>query len=191
MVNLVPTCRSSFFSCEKDLETILKKLFVQGGCHSEELKRLLVIANKDCLDNRTNQKYNEIIKGMGLKQLREKGYIKFEPKIRMPEHEEMKAYIIVTFDNFVTNATNPEFRDCVITFDVLCHLDCWDIGDYRIRPLKICGYIDGLLNNSRLSGIGTFQFVSCNELILSPQIGGYSLTYTAVHGSDDMLPPAP
>ena len=191
MVNLIPYCRSSFFSCEKDLETILKKLFIQGGCHSEELKRLLVIANKDCLDNRTSQKYNDIIKGLDLKQLREKGYIKFEPKIRMPEHEEMKAYIIVTFDNFVTNATNPEFRDCVVTFDVLCHLDCWDIGDYRIRPLKICGYIDGLLNNSRLSGIGTFQFVSCNELILSPQIGGYSLTYAAVHGSDDMLPPAP
>lgn len=191
MVNLVPDCRSSFFSCEKDLETILKKLFIQGGCHSEELKRLLVIANKDCLDNRTSQKYNDIIKGLDLKQLREKGYIKFEPKIRMPEHEEMKAYIIVTFDNFVTNATNPEFRDCVVTFDVLCHLDCWDIGDYRIRPLKICGYIDGLLNNSRLSGIGTFQFVSCNELILSPQIGGYSLTYAAVHGSDDMLPSAP
>lgn len=191
MVNLAPDCRSSFFSCEKDLETILKKLFIQGGCHSEELKRLLVIANKDCLDNRTSQKYNDIIKGLDLKQLREKGYIKFEPKIKMPEHEEMKAYIIVTFDNFVTNATNPEFRDCVVTFDVLCHLDCWDIGDYRIRPLKICGYIDGLLNNSRLSGIGTFQFVSCNELILSPQIGGYSLTYAAVHGSDDMLPPAP
>jgi hypothetical protein len=54
-----------------------------------------------------------------------------------------------------------------------------------MRPLKIAGYIDGILNNSKLTGIGTFQFMGCNELILNPELAGYTLSYWAVHGSDD------
>jgi hypothetical protein len=42
---------SSFLSCEKDTETILRKLFVESKPHSDILKRLLVIQAKDCLDN--------------------------------------------------------------------------------------------------------------------------------------------
>ena len=43
---------SSFLSCEKDLQEILRKLFVESQPYSDELKRLLVINAKDCLDNR-------------------------------------------------------------------------------------------------------------------------------------------
>jgi len=83
---------------------------------------------------------------------------------------------------------NPQFRDCNVHIDVLCHTDCWDLGNFRIRPLKICGYIDGILNNARLSGIGTFQFAGCNELVLDETLSGYTLTYAAIHGTDDVLP---
>ena len=100
----------------------------------------------------------------------------------------VKSYIILTFDNFTPNLTNPQFRDCLITFDIVCHTDYWNIGDYRIRPLKIAGYIDGLLNNTKLTGIGTIQFAGCNELILSQDLSGYTLMYRAVHGSDDQIP---
>jgi hypothetical protein len=62
------------------------------------------------------------------------------------------------------------------------------MGNYRLRPLKICGYIDGILNNTKLSGIGTFQFAGCNELILDENLSGYTLIYRAVHGSDDKIP---
>jgi hypothetical protein len=31
-------------------------------------------------------------------------------------------YIIVSFDNF-TPSSNPEFRDNVIEFDIICHFD--------------------------------------------------------------------
>ena len=43
---------SSFLSCEKDLEAILRKLFVESQPFSNDLKRLLVINAKDCLDNK-------------------------------------------------------------------------------------------------------------------------------------------
>ena len=179
---------SSFLSCEKDFEEILRKLFIENRPHSDKLKRLLIINTKDCLDDKTNTAYLEKLKAMSIARLREDGYIKLEPKISIPEHEEVKSYILISFDNFFPNATNPQFRDCTVTFDILCHTDYWDIGNYRLRPLKIAGYIDGILNNTRLSGIGTFQFAGCNELVLDQTFSGYTLMYKAIHGSDDIIP---
>lgn len=179
---------SSFLSCEKDLETILRKLFVESQPYSDELKKLLVINTKDCLDNKDSLVYKQAIKDMSLAKLREQGYIKFEPKIKMPEHEQVKSYLLFSFDNFTTNRKNPKFRDCNVYIDVLCHTDYWDLGNFRVRPLKICGYIDGILNNARLSGIGTFQFLGCNQLVLDETLSGYTLSYAAIHGTDDVLP---
>lgn len=179
--------KSSFLSCEKDCDTILRKLFITSKPYSDDLKRLLVINTKDCLDNKTSKVYNEKIKDMNLSKLREEGYIKFEPKISMSEHEEIKSYIIISFDNFMPTYNN-EFRDCTINFDILCHTDYWDLGNFRLRPLKIAGYIDGILNNTKLSGIGTLEFLSCKELLLDENLSGYTLTYKAVHGSDDTIP---
>lgn len=179
---------SSFLSCEKDLQSILSRLFIESQPYSNDLKKLLVVNTKDCLDQKNKIMYDNLIKDMSIAKLRELGYIRFEPKIKMKEHEEVKSYLIFNFDNFKTNTTNPQFRDCNVYIDILCHTDCWDIGDFRLRPLKICGYIDGILNNSKLSGIGTFQFLGCNELVLDETLSGYTLMYAAIHGTDDVLP---
>ena len=178
---------SSFLSCEKDIEEILRKLFVSSKPYSDYLKKLLVINTKDCLDNETSTTIQQKIADMNLAKLRQEGYIKLEPKIRFGENEEVKSYIIVSCDNFSPNATNPYYRDCTVTFDIICHTDYWDIGNYRVRPLKIAGYIDGILNKARLSGIGTFQFMGCNQLILNENLSGYTLMYRAVHGNDDKI----
>lgn len=179
---------SSFLSCEKDTETILKKLFIENQPYSDILKRLLVINTKDCLDDTTNQAYIDKINSMSLAKLKEEEYIRLTPKLQMDEHEEVKSYILISFDNFSPNATNPEFRDFTVTFDIICHTDCWDIGNYRLRPLKIAGYIDGILNGCKLSGIGTFNFLGGREIVLNPEMNGYTLMYSAVHGSDDQIP---
>lgn len=184
-----PTIESSFLSCEKDTELILKKLFIESRPHSDVLKKLLVINTPDCLDE-DNKQYQKIVNSMSIKDLRENGYIRLEPKLRFEEHQEIKSYILIGFDNFMPNPTNPEYRDCIVTFDIVCHTDYWDIGDYRMRPLKIAGYVDGILNNSKLTGIGTFQFMGCNQLILNEDLSGYTLMYRAVHDvdGDDKIP---
>lgn len=178
--------KSSFFSCEKDAEAVIKKLFVSSQPYSDQLKRLLVINTKDCLDN-SNKSYSEIVKNTSVKELMEGKYITLVPKIKSKEHEEVKSYIILTFDNFV-ETSNPEYRDCTVSFDILCHTDYWYLGDYQLRPLKIAGIIDGLLNNTKLSGIGELQFLGLNQLILSEDLSGYTLLFQATHGNDDNLP---
>lgn len=184
----LPRLDSSFLSCEKDTETILRRLFVESQPYSDQLKRLLVINTKNCLDNIEDEEYLEVLNEMSLSKLREYGYIKLEPKIRLLEHDEIKAYIIISFDHFTPNVTNPEYRDCNVNFDILCHTDYWDIGNYRLRPFKIAGIIDGLLNRTKLSGIGTLQFAGCDGLVLDENLSGYTLSYRAIHMTDDNLP---
>ena len=57
---------SSFLSCEKDIEEILKVLFVSSKPYSDHIKRLLVINTKDCLDNTDSQIIQQKINSMSL-----------------------------------------------------------------------------------------------------------------------------
>jgi hypothetical protein len=137
----------------------------------------------DCLDEE-NPLYREIVQKTSLSKLRQEGYIKLSPKIRIPEHEEVKAYILLEFDDFIPTG-NPHYRDCTITFSIICHLDYWELDDYKLRPYQIAGYIDGILNETKLSGIGTLQFLGASELIMNEYLGGIMLRYVATHGRGD------
>ena len=55
----------------------------------------MVINTKDCLDEENEEKYLEIVNQISLSKMREEGYFKLEPKIRMLEHQEIKAYLII------------------------------------------------------------------------------------------------
>lgn len=187
MNGFVGEFRSSFLSCEKDAETIIKKLFVDSRPYSDYLKRLLLINTKDCLVDTTNQVYIDKIKKTSVADMRQQQVIKLSPKLAMGEHEEVKSYILITFDNFSPNRENDYYRDCIIEIDIVCHTDYWDLDGFAVRPIKIAGYIDGILNNAKLSGIGTLDFLSCNEIVLNQELFGYCLMYRAVHGSDDII----
>ena len=182
--------KSSFLSCEKDTESIIRKLFVDSNPYSDILKALLAINTKDVLTEsgevNKNPDYLKRLEGLSVKQLRDQGYIRLEPKLKFGENEEVKSYILITFDNFAPTDSNEYYRDCVVMIDVICHTDYWDLGNYRLRPFRIAGIIDGILNGSRLSGLGTFNFIGCNEIVLSEELSGYCLTYSAVHGVDDL-----
>ena len=190
--------RSSFLSCEKDTETILKTLFVDSKPYSDILKRLLIVNNPDCLDME-NQDYKKIIDSKSLGQMIDQGYIRLNPKIARETHENIKSYILISFDNF-SQSKNPEFRDCTVNFDIICYMDEWCLDDYQVRPLKICGYIDGILNsltdknkmakslgnNIHMSGFGAYQFLGCDLVVLNEDISMYTLSYRALHFTQDL-----
>lgn len=187
MNGFVGEFKSSFLSCEKDAETIINKLLVESRPYSDELKRLLLINTKDCLLDRTNPAYLEKIKKTSVADLRKEGYIKTSPKLKMDENQEVKSYILITFDHFTPNDGNDYFRDCIIEIDIICHTDYWDLQGFSVRPLKIAGYIDGILNKTKLSGIGKLNFLGCDEIVLNENLSGYCLMYSATHGNDDII----
>ena len=179
--------KSTFLSCEKDAETIVRKLFVDSRPYSDELKRLLLINTKDCLDDRTNPVYNKKISNTSLGDMIDEGYIRMKPLIKLGENEEVRSYICLSFDNFTPNANNTYYRDHIIEIDIICHIEKWDLGNFRLRPLKIAGYIDGILDQAKLAGIGTLDFITCNEIILSEELAGYCLIYRTVNADDDKI----
>ena len=182
-VLLANNFKSTFLSCETDQETIWRRLFIESRPYSDKLKRLLVLNTADCLDD-TQIQYQEIIDGMNLQDLKDKQYLKNVPKLEFGEHEEVKAYILLEFDDFIPTS-NPQYRDCTITFSIICHLDYWELDDYKLRPYQIAGYIDGILNGTKLSGIGTLQFMGASEIVMNEYLGGIVLRYIATHSNAD------
>ena len=159
--------KSSFLAAEKDLG-ILIDYFLKN----ERLKKLLyydtpsALAQPDLSDE----------KSVGLlgKQ------IKIVPKLKVDKPE--FCYVIISFDNFTPNGRNPEFRDNIISFDIVCHFDQWSLGDLQLRPYKIAAEIDSMFNRKKLTGIGEIQFLGANQIVLSDEFAGLTLMYQAIHG---------
>ena len=177
--SLAKDFKSSFLSAEKDQQLIWKKLFVENRPYSDYLKRLLVINTNDCLDE-SKEQYKQVLKDYSMKKLREDGYLRVVPKLSFGEHEEVKSYIILEFDDY-TPSENPQFRNCVISFTIISHLDYWELDDYKLRPHQIAGYIDGILDGTKLSGIGELRFLGASQVILNEYLGGVLLRYVATH----------
>lgn len=177
--SLAKDFKSSFLSAEKDQQAIWKKLFMENRPYSDYLKRLLVINTNDCLDE-SQEQYKQVLKDYSLKKLREDGYLRVVPKLAFGEHEEVKSYIILEFDDY-TPSDNPQFRNCVISFTIISHLDYWELDDYKLRPHQIAGYIDGILDRAKLSGIGELRFLGASQVVLNEYLGGILLRYVATH----------
>lgn len=191
---------SSLLTCDKDIQKILKVLFISSKPYSDILKRLLIINNKDCLDtSRTD--YQKVIDSFSLGDLMDKGYIRLNSKISRGTHEEIKAYILVSLDSFRPNLRSSHYIDYNINFDIICYNDAWVLNDYQIRPLMICGYIDGILNSLtqenqrlqkthqshiKLSGIGEYDFIGCDYNVLNEDLAMYTISYHGTHFVEDL-----
>lgn len=166
--------KSSFLSTDKDLSLIIKKII-----SNQRLLKMLYYTQKDCLnapDLSQQQIFSMIDK-----------QIKIVPKLDI--EVECPNYIVITFNNFTPNKKNPEFRDFNISIDILCHPDHWNLGNFQLRPHKIAGEIDAMLNNQKLTGIGTLTFMGADNLLLNDELIGLTLMYKAIHGVEDKINP--
>ena len=154
-------------------------MFVESKPYSDKLKRLLIVNQPDCLDESKVQ-YRKVIDNLSLKGMKDQGYLRVVPKLAFGEHEEIKSYIILEFDDY-TPSDNPQYRNCVISFTIISHLDYWEMDDYKLRPHQIAGYIDGIMDGAKLSGIGTLQFLGASQIVLNEYLGGILLRYVATH----------
>lgn len=161
---------TAFIALEKDLNLIVRDIM-----NNERIKRLLYYTTPDALEkkNLTEEQSNELI-GKN---------IKLVPKLSVDGS--VLNYIIINFDNFVTNPTNPEFRDNIIEFDIICHFDQWQMRDLQSRPYKIAAEIDSMINKKHLTGIGLTEFLGMNQIMLTSEFGGLCLMYQVYHGGED------
>ena len=164
--------KSSFLSMEKDMHLITNMMI-----RNPRLKKLLYYNSVDCLDRPAvpEEESYELFKNN----------IKIVPKLYVDNS--VLNYIIINFDNFTPNMTNPEFRDNIIEFDIICHFDQWKLKDFQLRPYKIAAEIDSMFNEKHLTGIGKLKFLGANQMILTDEYAGLCLMYSAIHGEEDKI----
>ena len=167
--------KSSFLAQEKDLELITNMML-----KNDRFKRLLHYTTKDALD-KPNLTEEESLSLFGKN-------IKIVPKLYIDGS--VLNYVVISFDNFVSNTSNPEFRDNIIVFDIICHYNQWQLKDFQLRPYRIAAEIDTMFNDKHLTGIGNLEFMSANQIVLNDEFAGVSLIYSAIHGDEDRAPMA-
>lgn len=164
--------QSSFLSVEKDMALIVQKL-----CANERLKKLLYYTTSDALD-KPKLTEDQTLDLFGKN-------IKIVPKFYV---EEVLNYLVIRYDDFSVNTLNPEFRDNIIEFDIVCHYDQWQLKDFELRPYRIAAEIDSMLDKKHLTGIGKLDFFAANQIIINDEFAGICLMYTAIHGGEDKQP---
>lgn len=127
------------------------------------------------------------VTGTDLKEMFASKQISSVPKIKIDKPD--KTYIRLIYGNVVRNATNPEYRDNTFGIDIICHYDNWDLGDFELRPYRIAGEIDAMLDGTHLSGIGELAFVSAVPYVYDEEFAGVTLTYLAIRGNEDRVNP--
>ena len=164
--------KSSFLSVDKDMNLIVSKIL-----KNERLQKLLYYTTEDAM-SRPALTEEQRLELLGKN-------IKIVPKVYVDGS--VLAYVIISFDNFSTNMSNPEFRDNTISFDIICHYDQWRLKDFELRPYRIAAELDYMLDKQKLTGIGRLEFMGANQLILSDEYAGISLIYQAIHGGEDKV----
>lgn len=165
--------KSSFLSIEKDLGIITNEII-----QNDRIKKLLYYTTRDALQQK-NLTADESLALFGKN-------IKIVPKLYVDGS--VLNYIIVNFDNFIPNRTNPEFRDNIVEFDIVCHFDQWQLDDFQLRPYRIAAELDSMFDDKHLTGIGTLQFMGANQIILTDEFAGLCLMFEAIHGEEDKAP---
>ena len=162
--------KSSFLSAEKDMSLIVNMIM-----KNNRLKKMLHYTTKDCM-SKPDLTEDESLELFGKN-------IKIVPKLYVDGS--VLNYIIISFDNFTENRTNPEFRDNIVEFDIICHFDQWQLRDFELRPYRIAAELDSMFNEKHLTGIGKLEFLGANQMILTDEYAGLCVMYRAVHGEED------
>lgn len=167
--------KSSLLGMPKDAAIIIDRML-----SNPNLLKLLVYESRDWQNKPTPT-------GEQIKELFTSQQISSVPKVKIDSKE--KTYIRLTYGSIVRNNFNPEYRDNTFGIDIICHYDNWDLGDFELRPYRIAGEIDAMLDKTHLTGIGELEFISAVPYIYNEEFAGVSLTYLAIRGHEDQKNP--
>ena len=167
--------KSALLGIPKDASLIMQKIL-----SNQTILKLLAYGTRDW-------ESRPAVNGNMIKEMFETKQISSVPKIKVETPE--KTYLRLTYGSIVPNQTNPEYRDNTFGIDIICHYDNWDLGDFDLRPYRLAGEIDSMLNKSTLTGIGRLEFISAVPCIYDQEFAGVTLTYLAIRGNEDRVDP--
>lgn len=173
--DMVYFSKSAFLGMQKDAALIMDRIL-----SNQDLLKLLYYGVRDWKDRPD-------VTAAQIKEMFNSKQISCVPQVQCEDPE--KTYLRLIYGTTVPNGTNPQYRDNTFGIDIICHYDQWDLGDYDLRPYRIAGEIDSMLDGTKLTGIGELAFVSCVPAIYNEEFAGVSLTYIAIRGNEDKVNP--
>ena len=166
--------KSSFLGLAKDTALLMNKIL-----NNQTVLKLMYYNRPDVLVNRQIPD----VTSEQIKQLIANGQITNVPRIRVAP--EKNTFLVLTFDSFTPNTTNSYYRDHIVEIKILCNFDIWPLVDYEIRPYRLAGELDAMLNGAKMTGIGELNFLYAEEDLYDNVLGGITLKYLAVRGHED------
>ena len=100
--------------------------------------------------------------------------IRIKPKVE--PYEVTQGFVIISIPNFGVG-DNMDFNDATITIDVICPIDKWLIDDICPRPYKIMERVYDCLQSSRVTGIGTMEFISCSQNVIYEDVTDHQMVF--------------
>lgn len=177
-VNTYEYPKSSFLGLPKDTALIMEKIL-----SNKKVLRLLYYSSPDCLEWKSNKDLTDV----QINEMLVSKQISNIPKVKIDT--EKRSYLRVTFDSFTPNPTNTFYRDHIVEIKIICHFDDWDLKNFELRPYRIAGELDAMLNGQHLTGIGELQFLGADQDIYDEEYGGITLKYLAIRGHEDEVNP--
>ena len=170
--------KSSFLGMTKDTAMIMNKIL-----SNKAVLRLLYYNTPDCL----NPEKKPDLTSDQIKEMFKENQISIIPQVTVDTQK--RSYLRVGFNNFTRSATNDFYRDHIVEIRIICHFDTWTLEDMDLRPYRIAGEIDSMLDGARLSGIGQLLFIDADQDVYDREFGGVTLRYLAVRGHEDDVNP--
>lgn len=158
----------SFKNVEKDLAYIVSKIK-----EDDELLKLLSL-QENKIGKLSEEEKREILKQN----------VKIVPLVHLEETDSNQSYLTIDFGDFSPNAENPQYRDKFLYFNILCNIETWNMGDFKLRPFQIAGRLDVLFNDKSLVDSYKIRFLSADSLIINDDLGGLFLCYYVTYNID-------
>ena len=142
----------------EDLGRALNKI-AQKLCKNESLGRLLTDMSSNPLDQ--SKDYDITINSLLEKNIR------IKPTVH--PNECTQAFVVISIPEFETG-DNMDFNDATI--------DNWLIDDICPRPYKIMSQVYEELQGSRVTGIGTLEFVGAQQNVIYEGVTDHQMIFT-------------
>lgn len=148
----------------KELNQNLEKILIQLA-ENQNLCKLLTVNTKTPLESPDiPDTYDLIFKNI-------------YPMPKIPDTQENESsFVTVWFDDFNRKPKSVSFKNNIITFCILCHINLWRL-EGELRPYAILHEIDEMFNQKRGMGIGELQIESGRFLWVNNFYSGYQVQY--------------